>query len=152
TTNPSNFDKARTGLWLSLQKHLFALYAAEKAFLQSTAFAESFPFSAPTVEAHALADYWKHRNELRDLYGDESNQLDGLTKAIRTKGYSEEEKKQLYLLLLGYFDIAVSVFDLLDSHVPAALPPDEELHNTKERFARAKKFARLNVRGLKGII
>ena len=152
TPTPSSFEKARTGLWQSLQKHLVTLYAAEKAFLHSVAFADSFPFAIASVNAEVLAEYWQCRNDLRDLYGDEAHQLDGLTKAIRTKGYAEEEKKQLYLLLLGYFDVAATVFDLLDAHAPAQLPPDEELSTAKQRFERARKFARLNVKGLKGLI
>jgi hypothetical protein len=43
-------------------------------------------------------------------------------------------------MLLGYFDVAASVFDLLDSHAPAQLPPDEELSNAKERFERARSL------------
>ena len=123
------FDRARAGLWASLQKHLAPLYAAE-----------------------TLAEYWRSRHVLRDLYTDETTQLDTLTKAIRTKNYSEAEKKQLYLLLLGYFDIAASVFELLDTHVPRPLPPDEEWAETAARFDRIRKFARLNVKGIAGLL
>lgn len=147
-TGISPFEKARTGLWVSLQKHLTTLYAAEKAFVQSVTFADSFPFSASSVDAELLNEYWSRRNALRDLYTDETAQLDTLAKAIRTKGYSEDEKKQLYLLLLGYIDIAGAVFELLASHVPSKPPKDEELEETQERFERVRKFARLHVKGL----
>ena len=83
---------------------------------------------------------------------DETAQLDTLTKAIRTKGYSEAEKKQLYLLLLGYFDIAASIFALLETHVPRPLPPDEEWAETDARFDRIRRFARLNVKGIAGLL
>ena len=105
-----------------------------------------------SVPAEALAEYWRSRYALRDLYTDETAQLDTLTKAIRTKGYSEAEKKQLYLLLLGYFDIAASIFGLLETHVPRPLPPDEEWAETDDRFDRIRKFARLNVKGIAGLL
>lgn len=147
-TGTSPFEKARTGLWLSLQKHLITLYAAEKAFLQSVTFADSFPFLASSVNAELLSEYWTCRNVLRDLYTDETAQLDTLTKTIRTKGYSEDEKKQLYLLLLGYMDIAGAVFELLTSHIQVRPPKDEELEEVQDRFERVRKFARLHVKGL----
>lgn len=146
------FDRARAGLWASLQKHLGPLYAAETAFLKATTFTADFPFSVGSVPAEALADYWRSRHTLRDLYTDETAQLDTLTKAIRTKGYSEAEKKQLYLLLLGYFDIAASIFDLLETHIPRPLPPDEEWAEADARFNRIRKFARLNVKGIAGLL
>ncbi len=146
------FDRARAGLWASLQKHLAPLYAAETAFLKASAFATDFPFSVSGVPAEVLAEYWRSRHVLRDLYTDETTQLDTLTKAIRTKGYSEAEKKQLYLLLLGYFDIAASIFGLLETHIPRPLPPDEEWAETDARFDRIRKFARLNVKGIAGLL
>ena len=146
------FDKARTGLWTSLQKHLVTLYVAETAFLKATAFAEAFPFPVASVSAEVLAEYERRRHALRDLQTDETVQLDTLTKAIRTKGYAEEEKKQLYLLLLGYLDIAATVFDLLDTRAPVSLPKDEEWEATKNRFARVRNFARLNVKGIAGLL
>jgi hypothetical protein len=152
TTSPSAFDKARTGLWVSLQKHLAAVYGAEKAFLQAVSFADAFPFSPASVGAEQLDDYRMRRNELRDLFSDETSQLDTLVKAIRTKGYAEDEKKQLYLLLLGYMDIAASVFGLLSTHVAAKQAPDEELQATAARFERVQKFARLNVKGIGGLL
>ena len=151
-TATPGFDRARAGLWASLQKHLAPLYAAETAFLKATAFATDFPFSAGDVPAEALAEYWRCRSALRDLYTDETAQLDTLTKAIRTKGYLEAEKKQLYLLLLGYFDVAAAIFGLLDTHVPRPLPPDEEWAETDARFDRIRKFARLNVKGIAGLL
>lgn len=151
-TATPGFDRARAGLWASLQKHLAPLYAAETAFLKATAFTPDFPFSVGNLPAEALAEYWRTRYALRDLYTDETAQLDTLTKAIRTKGYSEAEKKQLYLLLLGYFDIAASIFGLLETHVPRPLPPDEEWAETEARFDRIRKFARLNVKGIAGLL
>ena len=68
------------------------------------------------------------------------------------KGYAEAEKKQLYLQLLGYMDIVASVFARLHTHVPTALPKDEELEDTTARFARVQKFARLNVKGIAGML
>lgn len=151
-TPTPGFDRARAGLWASLQKHLELLYAAEAAFVKASTFASEFPFSASGVPAEALAGYWRRRHALRDLFTDETAQLDTLTKAIRTKGYSETERKQLYVLLLGYFDIAAAVFGLLDTHVPRPLPPDEEWAETAARFDRIRKFARLNVKGIAGLL
>ncbi|UOQ96966.1 hypothetical protein MUN81_17185 [Hymenobacter sp. 5317J-9] len=149
----SAFDKARTGLWTSLQKHLAAVYEAEAAFAGGVAFAAgTFPFAASAATAEELDLYGQHRRTLRDLFTDETNQLDTLTKAIRQKGYAEDEKKQLYLLLLGYMDIAAAVFARLHTDVPASLPKDEELAETTARFARVQKFARLNVKGLPGLL
>ncbi|MBF9222033.1 hypothetical protein [Hymenobacter ruricola] len=149
----TSFDKARTGLWTSLQKHLATVYAAETAFARAVAFADgAFPFAASAATAEQLDDYGRQRRALRDLFTDETNQLDTLTKAIRVKGYAEDEKKQLYLLLLGYIDIAATVFARLHTDVPTALPPDEELAETTARFARVQKFARLNVKGLAGLL
>lgn len=150
--SPSAFEKARTGLWTSLQKHLAAVYGAEKTFLAATAFVEAFPFALHTATEEQQADYQQTRRALRDLYTDETAQLDTLVKAIRTKSYAEDEKKQLYLLLLGYMDIAASVFELLSTHVPTKLPEDEELIATSAAFDRVRKFARLNVRGLASLL
>ncbi|TGE10304.1 hypothetical protein [Hymenobacter fodinae] len=150
--NTAAFDKARTGLWTSLQKHLTAVYGAEKTFLAATAFVEAFPFALHSATEEQQADYASARRGLRDLYTDETNQLDTLVKAIRTKGYSEDQKKQLYLLILGYMDIAASVFELLITHVPAKQPEDEELAATVAKFERVRKFARLNVKGIAGLL
>ncbi|MBF9143406.1 hypothetical protein [Hymenobacter properus] len=152
TNATSAFDKARTGLWTSLQKHLASVYEAETAFARATAFAEAFPFAASAASAEQLAEYQAARNALRDLFTDETNQLDTLNKAIRTKGYAEAEKKQLYLLLLGYMDIAAAVFERLHTEVPRPLPKDEELEETTARFDRVRKFARLNVKGMAGLL
>jgi len=153
-TEPTStaFERARTGLWTSLQKHLALIYQAEAAFAKSVAFADAFPFSPASVEAEPLAEYQQQRNALRDLFTDETAQLDTLTKAIRTKGYSEDEKKQLYLLLLGYLDIAGSIFERLTTQVPSRLPKDEELEATQARFERVRNFARLHVKGLAGLL
>ncbi|RZK63268.1 MAG: hypothetical protein EOO59_00190 [Hymenobacter sp.] len=128
------------------------IYQAEATFAKSVAFADSFPFSIAEVEAGQLADYQQQRSALRDLFTDETAQLDTLTKAIRTKGYSEDEKKQLYLLLLGYLDIAALVFERLTTQVPSKLPKDEELEATQARFERLRNFARLNVKGIVGLL
>ncbi|UOR05627.1 hypothetical protein MUN82_00665 [Hymenobacter aerilatus] len=149
---PSAFEKARAGLWVSLQKHLAAVYSAEKSFLAATSFVEAFPFALHAATEEQQADYQQARRALRDLYTDETTQLGTLVKAIRTKSYTEDEKKQLYLLLLGYLDIAASVFALLSTHVPTKLPEDEELATTMDTFERVRKFARLNVKGLAGLL
>ncbi|MGI4883800.1 MAG: hypothetical protein ACRYFR_02445 [Janthinobacterium lividum] len=135
-----------------MQKHLATVYAAEAAFRQSVAFAQDFPFTAAAATADQLDAYCKQRNALRDLFADETAQLDQLTKAIRTKGYAADEKKQLYLLLLGYMDVAASVFNLLDSHAPSTLAKNDELAETSARFDRVKNFARLNVKGVAGLL
>ncbi|MBC6992288.1 hypothetical protein [Hymenobacter sp. BT491] len=152
TTSINAFEKARTGLWVSLQKHLSAVYEAETSCMNAVAFAETFPFSTATVDAAILEEYWKQRDTMRDLYSDETAQLDTLVKAIRVKGYSEEEKKQLHLLILGYMDIAASVFELLSTHVPVKLPKDDELEETAAKFERIKRFVRLNIKGLPSLL
>jgi hypothetical protein len=152
TPDSSAFDKARTGLWASLQKHLTTVYEAEAAYARATAFAEAFPFAVSSASPDQLATYWQQRHALRDLFTDETTQLDTLNKAIRSKAYADAEKKQLYLLLLGYMDIAASVFERLHTEVPNALPPDEELAETTARFDRVRKFARLNVKGIAGLL
>ena len=152
STAASAFDKARTGLWTSLQKHLATVYESETAFVRAVAFADAFPFAASSASADQLLAYEQHRRVLRDLFTDETTQLETLTKAIRVKGYAEAEKKQLYLLLLGYMDIVASVFARLHTHVPMSLPKDEELEDTTARFARVQKFARLNVKGIAGML
>jgi hypothetical protein len=146
------FERARTGLWVSLQKHLVLIYQAEIAFTKAVAFTDSFPFPTASVEAEQLAEYNQQRNVLRDLFIDETAQLEILTKAIRTKGYTEDEKKQLYLLLLGYIDIAASVFERLTTQVPSKLQKNEELEATQVRFERVRNFARLNVKGIVGLL
>jgi hypothetical protein len=153
-TNPTAtaFDRARTGLWGSLQKHLALLYGAEAVFVKAVTFAHSFPFLASEVEPELLAEYYRQYSALRDLFTDETAQLDTLTKAIRTKGYAEDEKKQLYLLLLGYLDIAATVFERLSVQVPAKRQKDEELEATQARFERVRNFARLNVKGIAGLL
>lgn len=153
TTDPaSTFERARTGLWASLQKHLALLYQAEAAFVKSVAFANTFPFAPAEAEAGQLADYTRERGALRDLFTDETTQLDTLTKAIRTKDYAAADKKQLYLLLLGYLDVAATVFERLSTQVPRGLPKDEELEATQARFERVRSFARLHVKGIAGLL
>ncbi|MBD2714756.1 hypothetical protein KBK19_06900 [Microvirga sp. STR05] len=146
------FDKARTGLWASLQKHLHTIYAAEKEFRTATAFTTTFPFSAASLEPQQLFEYQQHRAVLRDLFVDETTQLDSLVKAVRLKNYEEDEKKQLLLMILGYMDIAATVFELLDTHRPSKLDKDEELEEASARFERVRSFARLNIRGLPNLL
>ena len=146
------FDKARTGLWTSLQKHLETVYEAEAVFARATAFAAAFPFAASAASEEQLATYWLRRRALRDLFTDETTQLDTLNKAIRSKGYAEAEKKQLFLLLLGYMDVVASVFERLHTEVPTPLPKEEELEETTARFDKVRKFARLNVKGIAGLL
>jgi hypothetical protein len=149
---PSAFDKARTGLWASLQKHLSTVYAAEKDFRAATRFTDTFPFSAASLEPQQLLDYQHQRAVLRDLYVDETSQLDSLVKAVRQKSYQENDKKLLFLMILGYMDMAETVFDLLDTHRPSRLEPDEELEEAAARFERVRNFTRLNIRGISGLL
>jgi hypothetical protein len=151
-TSTTAFDRARTGLWVSLQKHLALIYGAETAFTNAVAFTDSFPFLASEVEPELLAEYYRQHSALRDLFIDETAQLDVLAKAIRTKSYAEDEKKQLYLLLLGYLDIAALVFGRLAVQVPVRLPKDEEQEATLARFERVRNLARLQVKGLAGLL
>lgn len=146
------FDKARTGLWTSLQKHLQIVYAAEKQFRAATSFATEFPFSAAALEPQQLLDYQHQRAVLRDLYVDETSQLDSLVKAVRQKSYPEDDKKLLFLMILGYMDVAATVFVLLDTHRPNRLEKDEELEEAAARFERVRNFVRLNIRGLGGLL
>ena len=152
TSLTSAFDKARTGLWVNLQKHLVTVYEADVAFARVVAFAATFPFATSSASSEQLDDYWRGRRALRDLFTDETTQLDTLTKAIRGKAYAEAEKKQLYLLLLGYMDIATTVFERLQTQVPTSVPKDEELEETSARFMRVQNFARLNVKGIVGLM
>lgn len=151
-TSTTAFDRARTGLWVSLQKHLALIYEAEAAFAKATAFADTFPFLAAEVAPELLADYHQKYSALRDLFIDETAQLDTLAKAIRTKSYTEDEKKQLYLLLLGYLDIAALVFGRLAVQVPVRQPKDEEQEATQARFERVRNLARLYVKGLPSLL
>ncbi|AHJ98770.1 hypothetical protein [Hymenobacter swuensis] len=146
------FDKARNGLWASLQKHLSTVYAAEKDFRAATRFTDTFPFSAASLEPQQLLDYQHQRAVLRDLYVDETSQLDSLVKAVRLKSYQEDDKKLLFLMILGYMDLAETVFALLDTHRPTKLEPDEELEEAAARFERVRNFTRLNIRGLGSLL
>ncbi|SHI59283.1 hypothetical protein SAMN02745146_1124 [Hymenobacter daecheongensis DSM 21074] len=150
--SPSAFDKARNGLWTSLQKHLETVYAAEKDFRAATSFTDAFPFSPAAFEPQVLLDYQQHRAQLRDLYIDETTQLDSLVKAVRTKSYEEDGKKLLLLMILGYMDIAETIFALLDVRRPSKLEKDEELEETTAKFERVKNFVRLNIKGISGLL
>ncbi|QIX60735.1 hypothetical protein HER32_05920 [Hymenobacter sp. BT18] len=148
----SAFDKARNGLWLSLQKHLETVYAAEKSFRVAVPRTDELPFSAAQIEPQLLFEYQQQRALLRDLYLDETTQLDSLVKAVRQKSYQEDEKKLLWLMILGYMDLAHTVFALLDTHRPSRQEPDEELTDTTARFERIRNFIRLNIRGIAGLL
>lgn len=152
TAASAAFDKARTGLWASLQKHLSTVYAAEKDFRAATRFTTTFPFAAASLEPQQLLDYQYQRAVLRDLYVDETTQLDSLVKAVRQKPYQEDDKKLLFLMILGYMDLAETVFTLLDTHRPTKLEPDEELAEAAARFERVRNFTRLNIRGISGLL
>ncbi|MFD2786806.1 hypothetical protein [Hymenobacter rubripertinctus] len=145
------FDKARAGLWTSLQKHLQTVYAAETDFRAATRFTETFPFPTSAATPQQLLDYQHQRAVLRDLFVDETSQLDTLVKAIRTKGYAEADKKLLLLMILGYLDLAETVFSLLNTHRPSQPEPDEELDEARSRFERVRNFVRLNIRGVAGL-
>ncbi len=145
------FDKARTGLWASLQKHLQTIYAAETDFRAATRFTDTFPFPNSAATPQQLLDYQHQRAVLRDLFMDETTQLDTLVKAIRTKDYAESDKKLLMLMLLGYLGLADTVFSLLDTHRPSQQEPDEELDEARGRFERVRNFVRLNIRGVAGL-
>lgn len=150
-TTSNLFDNARTKLWASLQTHLATAYNIEKTLTKSVAFIDSFPFPITSVDPDSLDGYWKCRRALSDLYIDETNQLDTLIKAVRAKGYAEEEKKQLYLLILGYTDMLASVVQSLNTYRPTALLEDQELADTTEKFSRLQKLIRLTIRGIPGI-
>ena len=142
------FQRARDGLWNSLQNHLYKLYETEEAFNKCLTFADSYPFDQSAVNAENLEEYWRQRKSLRVLFIDEVNQLDSLIKAVRHKGYKEGDKKHLYLLILGYMDILDATTEGLGQYVPKSLPKDEELANIATNFDRLKKFVRLNIRGI----
>jgi hypothetical protein len=135
-----------------LQKHLETVYAADSSFRAATAFTDSFPFSPAAFEPQVLLDYQQQRARLRDLYVDETAQLDSLVKAVRTKSYQEDEKKLLLLMILGYMDIAETIFALLDVRRPSKLDKDEELEETAAKFERVKNFVRLNIKGISGLL
>jgi hypothetical protein len=148
----SAFNKARIGLWNSLQSHLEILYSSEKAFINSVSFTSSFPFSTSEISADTLDNYQKQWKSLRDLYTDETVQLDTLLKAIRGKDYTENEKKQLYLLILGYMSVLTSIVKVLTSHISVNQPVDEELLETSSKYERIQNLARLYIKGISGLL
>jgi hypothetical protein len=150
-TESGGFDKARTGLSNSLQSHLEVLYNTEKDFVNSVSFTNSFPFLTTEVNADTLDTYQKQWKLLRDLYTDETIQLDTLLKAIRSKKYNENEKKQLYLLILGYMSVLTSIVKTLYTHVPVNHPVDEELLETNSKFERLQNLTRLYIKGISGL-
>lgn len=146
------FDKARSGLWASLQAHLTTLYLAEKTYLDAVAATDSFFVAAGPVASYLLDEYWKQRKVLRDLYTDETNQLAVLVKTIRTKAYAADEKRQLYLLILGYISVLASVAKLLDTHASTILPQDAELAETAAQFSHLQKLVHLYIKGVNGLV
>ena len=142
------FQKARDGLWNSLQNHLSNLYETEEAFNKCLTFADNYPFDESAVNAENLEEYSRKRKALRVLFIDEVNQLDSLIKAVRHKGYKEEDKKHLFLLILGYMDMLEAITEGLYQYLPKSLPKDEELSSSTANFDRLKKFVRLNIRGV----
>ncbi|KUG06373.1 hypothetical protein [Solirubrum puertoriconensis] len=152
TDTISAFDKARNGLWVSIQKRLANLYEAEKGFKSSLRFTDTFPFAAHTVEYEVMAEYQNQRTRLRDLFVDEVQALGELVKAIKNKSYAADDKKQLFLLILGYADLLWTVCSGLEEYVSTKQPVDAELEEAKASFERVKAFARLNVKGVGGLI
>lgn len=151
-TDSTAFEKARMGLWTSLQKHLVIIYEAERTFLKAVPIADDYPFSADLFTAEQTAAYNFQRAKLRDLLVDETAQLDSLVKAVRLKSYSEDKKKQLFLLILGYVDIAESIFLLSETHTYIGMTKKEEEQEETLRFDRVKKFIRLNVKGISSLL
>jgi hypothetical protein len=147
-TDSLAFQKARDGLWNSLQNHLSKLYETEEAFNKCLTFADTYPFDKPAISAESMEEYWRQRKGLRNLFIDEVNQLDSLIKAVRHKGYKEGDKKHLFLLILGYMDVLEATTEGLYLYVPKSLPKDEELVKSKTNFNRLIKFVRLNIRGI----
>jgi hypothetical protein len=151
--NPNNtskdiFQKNRDNLWSSLQKHLSVLYKQEKLFTNTLVFTDAYPFNPNLIAEDKLREYWFYRNSLRDLFIDETIQLGNLIKAIKQKEFVEDEKKQLYLLILGYMDIAGIVFKNLEVYLPVSFKLDDELENYLLRFEKLKKYLRLNIKGV----
>lgn len=146
------FEKARLSLWASLQKHLTTVYEAERSFLKAVPIADVYPFPIDLLTAEQLDEYNFQRSKLQDLLVDETAQLDSLVKAVRLKSYSEEDKKQLFLLILGYMDIAESIFGLLKTYRPTNIPTHQEVEEAVNRFGRVKNFVRLNVKGIKSLL
>ena len=142
------FQKAKDGLWNSLQNHLSKLYETEEAFNRCLTFADAYPFEQSAINEENLEEYWSQRKNLRNLFIDEVNQLDSLINAVRHKGYKEEDKKHLFLLILGYMDLLEATTEGLFQFVPKSLPKDEELADSATRLDRLKKFVRLNIRGV----
>ncbi len=145
----SAFQKAREGLWTSLQKHLEKLYETEKQFKQSVGFTDTFPFNSQILDSEKLSEYWQNRNNLKDLFIDETEQLSTLIKAIRQKDYKEDDKKQLFLMILRYVDIAESIFKQLETYKPLKFKEEEEYINALNTFNRLHNFIRLYIKGIK---
>jgi hypothetical protein len=148
----NNFEKARLGLWTSLQKHLDVIYEAEKKFIGAVPIADVYPFSTDLLSVEKFEEYQFQRVKFRDILIDETIQLDNLVKALRLKSYQEDDKKQLFLLILGYIDIAESVFSLLATRQPKSMIKDLEFEDAISKFDRVKNFVRLNIKGINGLL
>lgn len=143
------FLKAKDNLWKSLQKHLVTIYAAEDSFFKCLTFADAYPFEAAIVDKDSLSIYWEERTQLRNLFIDETMQLATLVKAIRLKNYEDSAKKQLYMILLGYFTIVENIKDTLNIYSPTKVTLDTEFDNAASNFDRMRNFIKLNIKGLK---
>ncbi|MBC6608924.1 hypothetical protein H8B13_19035 [Hymenobacter sp. BT188] len=152
TDTTGAFDKARNGLWASIQKRLVNLYEADKSFKNSLRFTDTFPFAAQAVEYEVLVEYTKQHTKLRDLFVDEVEQLGVLVKAVKTKPYTSDEKKQLFTLILGYADLLWSVCSELEECVSTKHIVNNEWEEAKASFERVKAFARLHVKGIEGLL
>jgi hypothetical protein len=146
----SSYDiyKISEALWRSLQKHLNTLYETEKQSNKCLIFADEYPFDPKVVDAEKLNEYWIHRNKLKDLFIDETEQLATLVKTINQKNYKEEDKKYLFLLILGYMDIVQSIFNNLEMYKPLELQTDEELANNLTKFNKIKNYVKLHIKGI----
>lgn len=145
------FQKARDGLRTSLQRHLSELQQAQQQFLRHRVPAASYPFDAQDAGADQLTAYQEHRDTLRNLFIDETQQLHALVQALRSKNYPAADKRQLFLLLLGYVDLVSAATEALDYYVPQALPADGELAEAKARLEKIRKGLRLHVQGIPGL-
>jgi hypothetical protein len=145
------FQKARDGLWTSLQRHLSDLQQAQQQFLRHRVPAAAYPFDPQEAEADQLTAYGEHRTTLRNLFIDEAQQLYTLVQALRSKSYTVADKRQLFLLLLGYVDLVNAATEALDYYVPQALPVDEELEEAKARLEKIRKGLRLYMQGIPGM-
>ncbi|MBC3540422.1 hypothetical protein ACFSC6_11070 [Rufibacter sediminis] len=146
--NSPSFQKTRDNLLTSLQNHLENIYLVEKQFTDIIILSDVFPFNPNQVEKDKWEDYEIKRGNLRDLFIDETNQLEGLIKAIRQKKFNPTDSKQLLLLILGYVDIADSAFQKLFTYSFVTRNIDEMLESTQTRFVKLRNLIRLLIKGV----